>query len=462
MASPRLTGLGRGTPIAVARVTDPRYAERHPSATPLHLLLWASVLFNLVLCFVDSHVARLGAGQVILSEVLILAAAVALPFRQPDRSPCRWDFLFALLLVNWLLLSIVRGSIDPKMFRDVAIIPVFIVAGMASKSRNLHTSIFYLHLVILVFALWEAISPTGFVSVFSVSDYFGHTRGQSVEDWTVDNGLYLSSIRPQDRFLFSSLPLHRLSSVFLEPVSLGNYVVLATIWLVTFWRHLPRWMAMTAAVATVLLLIGSDSRLATIACIVLLAAAPFKRHLTSILSLLSAPLVIAATFLAVALFDLRSGSDDFPGRVAYSVEVLRKFGFEDLFGLSLRLIHETEDAGFAYVINSQSLIVAIILWAVLFARPAKTAESRYLHFAIAVYLSLNLIVSWSLFSIKTAALLWFMLGHAIAFDDEPEALIEDSPPRRDPSQRAATAESTATRKPHLSRSSYLPRRIKSR
>lgn len=92
MASSRLTGLGRGTPIAVARVTDPRFAERHPSATPLHLLLWASVLFNLLLCFVDSHVARLGAGQVILSEVLILAAAVALPFQQPDRSPCRWNF----------------------------------------------------------------------------------------------------------------------------------------------------------------------------------------------------------------------------------------------------------------------------------------------------------------------------------------------------------------------------------
>ena len=48
-----------------------------------------------------------------------------------------------------------------------------------------------------------------------------------------------------------------------------------------------------------------------------------------------------------------------------------------------------------------------------------TPKSRFIHLAVALYLALNLTVSWSLFSIKTAALLWFLLGRAIR-DDQGE------------------------------------------
>jgi putative polymerase len=413
----RLNGSIR-RPMLLSPQAAGRVSPRQDSAsTWSHGLLWASVLFNLLLCFIDTNIVRLGQQEVILGEALILATAVGLPFLSPARRPGRWDVLFAFLLVNWLVLSIIRGTADPKLFRDVAIIPIFIIVGMTCRNSRLHVSIFRLHLVILFFAVWEAIAPTGFVSVFSVGQYFAHTRGQSVDDWWVNNGLYISSIRPEARFLFSNLPLHRLSSVFLEPVSLGNYVVVATVWLIGFWRHMPRWMVIVAAIANILLLIGCDSRLATIACVILLIAAPFKKRLPAVVPLVMAPATIAATFIAVALLNLHAGNDDFPGRVAYSVETLRKFTLDDLGGISLSHMAATQDAGFAYLINSQSLVVAILIWAILFAKPAKTLESRYVHFGMALYLSLNLIVSWSLFSIKTAALLWFLLGQTIAADE---------------------------------------------
>ena len=224
--------------------------------------------------------------------------------------------------------------------------------------------------------------------------------------------------------MFANLPLHRLSSVFLEPVSMGNYVIIAVLWLVGFWRQIPRRMAIVAAVVTALLLVGSDSRMATISCAVLLLAAPVKRWIPSFAPILAAPIVIAAMFVAVPLFGLSSGTDDFPGRIAYSVDVFRSFRLEDFAGMSLSRIGTTEDAGFAYLINAQSLIVAMAIWATLFVRRFTTPESRYVHFAVAVYLALNLTVSWSLFSIKTAAMLWFLLGRVVA--DQKLAAEADS------------------------------------
>lgn len=382
----------------------------------LNGVLWASVLFNLILCFIDTNIVTLNQSAVIAAEVAILAAALALPFAFHARRLGRLDLLLILLLANWLFLSIIRQAADPKLFRDVAIIPIFVIAGMASRGARLHSMIFWLHMVIFLFALWEAISLQSFVSVFSIGDFFGHTRGHSNDEWWVDSGLYLSAVRPEERFLFPDLPLHRLSSVFLEPVSLGNYVIIATLWLTGFWRQIPRRMAIIAAVATVLLWIGSDSRMATITCVALLLAAAVKRWIPSVAPMLAAPIVIAAMFVASASFGLTAGTDDFGGRIAHSVGVFRDFQLEDFAGVSLGMIKGTEDAGFAYLINTQSLIVAMGIWAILFSRRLVTPESRYVHFAVALYLALNLTVSWSLFSIKTAGILWVLLGRAVRDD----------------------------------------------
>lgn len=389
-------------------------AQNSRVSTLLNCALWATVLFNLILCFVDTNVAVINQQIVVVSEAAILAAILLLPFAVPGRKVGRLDLLLVLLLANWLILSIVRQQADPKMFRDVAIIPLFVVAGLASRGDGFHKSFFWLHMTIFAFAVWEALSVPSFVSVFSVGDYFAHTRGSANDEWWVDSGLYLSSIRPEARFLFSNLPLHRLSSVFLEPVSLGNYVIIATIWLIGFWRQIPRRLAIIAAVVNVLLLIGCDSRMATVTCLILLLIAPAKRWIPSFAPILTAPIAIGAMFAAVSIFGLVAGNDDFPGRIAYSVEVFRSFKLEDFAGFSLDQIKNTQDSGFAYLINSQSLIVAIVIWATIFSRHLVTPESRYVHLAVAIYLALNLTVSWSLFSIKTAGLLWFLLGRVLA------------------------------------------------
>lgn len=381
-------------------------------------ILWAAILFNLALCFVDTHIMRMSALPVIAAEAVILATAFLLPLARANRAPGRFDALLLLLLGSWLLLSILRQSVDPKLFRDVAIIPVFVLLGLSTRGEGLHRRLFYLHMGIVAVAAWEAISVTSFVAVFDIAAFFASTRGMASDDWWFDNGLYLSALRPESRFLFPDLPLHRLSSVFLEPVSLGNYVVIATIWLAGFWRHIPARMRAMAVVATLFLLLGSDSRMATVACGAILLSRLFLRWIPNVAAVLVAPLVIAAMFLAVTLLGLQSGLDTFGGRIAHAAETLRSFSLANYTGLSLDKMKATEDAGFAYIIMAQSLVVAIVLWMALFLRELKTAESRFLHLAIAIYVALNLTVSWSIFTIKTAGLLWFLLGRSIREDGE--------------------------------------------
>jgi putative polymerase len=324
-----------------------------------------------------------------------------------------------------------RQAIDPKLLRDVAIIPIFVLLGLYSRGEALHRRIFWLHMIIAFFALWEAIDVPSFVRVFGIADYFSQTRGSASEEWWVDSGLYLSAVRPESRFLFPDLPLHRLSSVFLEPVSLGNYVVIATIWLAGFWDRIPRRMRVVGLVVTLFLLVGSDSRMATMACAMILLALLFKRWLPPMGPVLVAPAVIAAMFLAAAAFNLQSGVDDFGGRIAHAVETFRAFSLANYAGLSLDKLKASEDAGFAYLLMAQSLPIAMILWATLFVRRLRTVQGRFIHFAIAIYVALNLTVSWAIFTVKTAALLWFLLGRSIRDDrgaDQESEGVRTPPP----------------------------------
>lgn len=393
-------------------------------------ILWACALFNLALCFLDTHALRVSSIHVILAEAAILGAALLLPIIRTARAPGRMDALLIVLFASWLLLSIARQSVDPKFFRDVAIIPVFVLLGLVSTGNCLHRQIFWLHMLILGGAIWEAFSPGSFVRVFAVADYFNSTRGTDSSEWWVDSGFYISAVRPESRFLIEGLPLHRLSSIFLEPVSLGNYVVVATVWLAGFWREIPARMRLPGAIATVLLLIGSDSRMATLTCLAILLALPFRRQIPSLAPLLTAPLVLLTLFLAVWLLDLQTGLDNFEGRIAHAANVFRAFSVENYLGLSTDLMKQSEDAGFAYIVMTQSIFVAVLIWVSLFLRRNATPEARFVHLAIALYVSLNLTVSWSLFSIKTAALLWVLLGRAVRDDVEQSATLASMPVHR--------------------------------
>ena len=72
----------------------------------------------------------------------------------------------------------------------------------------------------------------------------------------------------------------------------------------------------------------------------------------------------------------------------------------------------TSDTGYAHVFSNFGILPAFILWAIFAFQPEKTATAGRLRMSIAIYCAMSLGISESMFTIKTAALLWFLYGIA--------------------------------------------------
>jgi putative polymerase len=269
------------------------------------------------------------------------------------------------------------------------------------------------HAVVLVVLLLEAINPSTYSALFHVQDYYINTRGYVAENfWNKESDLFVSAVRPDTR-MFSFIELHRLSSVFLEPVSLGNYCIVITAFVCACFRQLTTATRWFLIVGTLLALLGCDGRLAALSSLMIIAAALAVSWLPPYSAVLYLPGVTAAVFVVVYAFGLHGGSDDFSGRIAHTVELIERFGLVEFLGVSTDrvLISQAVDSGLAYLILTQSLFGVVLLWLFIALGSAERtpAQLRFKH-AACIYLSLTMMVSFAFLSIKTAALLWFVHG----------------------------------------------------
>jgi putative polymerase len=113
-------------------------------------------------------------------------------------------------------------------------------------------------------------------------------------------------------------------------------------------------------------------------------------------------------------------------------------------GNSDRLVGPAADSGIAYTITTQSVFGLIAFWLFLVLNAAeRTPEQiRYLH-ALCVFLVLTLLISYSLFSIKTAALLWFIHG-SFQMAGAPRTAVSARIPRE---QRGSAIQGQLGRRP---------------
>jgi putative polymerase len=380
---------------------------------PLAILV-GTVSFNPLLAMVNAHVRPLGAAPVAAAELALVAAAHAFALSRFRPEMRVWYALMAILVAFALYRGLGVEGFSVRYLRDVLIIPTFVLLGLAVSRQIAIRCYLAVHAVVCAVALFEVLSLDLYSSLFSVQSYYVNTRGVDIEQFTAEGSdLYVSAVRPEARF-FAFVDLHRVSSVFLEPVSLGNYAILSTVFLTAWRQDLRPALFVALAISTFLLMIASDGRLAFISAVIILAAAMMVRLLPRNSAVLYAPLTILAMFMATSWFGLRSGVDDFPGRIAYSVELLHQFRLADLLGLSDRLAASAVDTGFAYMIISQSIMGATVLWLfVVLGMPEHTLAQRRMKHGICLYLVLTMTVSFSFLTIKTAGLLWFAYGATV-------------------------------------------------
>ena len=227
-------------------------------------LLAATVLFNPLLAIVNAQVVSLSGGVVAIAQAGLVAGALALGVLGKQKLPLPWLLLTAVLVAANLLLALLRDEFNPKYLADVITITAFICVGTRLDLRRALSAVVILQVLIAAVGVWELLNPESFASVFNPRSYYVNTRGLSDEAFWAGGDLYVSSVRADGRLLLSWTDFHRGSSLFLEPVSLGNWTILVTIVLLTFWRELASYQKALLIVGNVVGLCVCDGRLALV------------------------------------------------------------------------------------------------------------------------------------------------------------------------------------------------------
>jgi putative polymerase len=401
--------VGKDIPFAYQAIEAP-VAGVSLRVAPAVVLI-ASMCFNAGLAFVNGHVMSVPTALVIAVEASLTASAFGLVLLtwKPQMAPS-----LALLMMLGLF-AVFRGLLlaqpDPKLLRDVAIIPIFTMLGMSFDDRGLSRTVLALHTLVFLVFLVEVLFPHVYSDLLQIQDYYIKTRGNKLDEfYNTNSELFISATRPDAR-LYSFVDWPRSSSIFLEPVSLGNYCSIIFVFVCACFKRLGWASVAYLLITTAAMLVGCDGRLATATCILIVIVCAIAPSLPPRSAVLYLPLTVAFVCALVIGAGLKSGTDDFPGRLAYTVELLQKYDVAEYLGLSNELLGKSMDAGVAYLITTQSLPGLLLIWAYIgWGAREDTPEQVRLAHGLSLYLALSMMVSYSFLTIKTGALLWFIYG----------------------------------------------------
>lgn len=377
-------------------------------------LLIAAVVFNAAFAWVNAHLFALTPSIISAAQGAIVLSALAIGALQPPALIIRWFAMTWLLLITVLLTSALRAQFEPKILGDILLIPAFILLGTRMDDRTLRHSVIGLQMLIVLFGLWELARPDQFGAFFHVVDYYVNTRGYDANAFWAGGDLFLSSERPGGRLLLGGLGLHRGSSLFLEPVSLGNWAVVVTLFTAAMWRSLSIGARAFMIASTLILLIVCDGRLALSVILLFCLWLPLCRKIPDRLSIAYLPLLLVALSSGGALGLLDQTGDNFAGRLTVGIQALGSMDLHQLLGISAER-SRFDDAGWADFVQAQSLLVSVGLWLFLgLTSFGSGPQDRMAKHGIMLFITLCMPISNSLLSIKTAALMWVIYGFCYA------------------------------------------------
>jgi putative polymerase len=379
------------------------------------LLLMAAVFYNSFLAVINAHAMHLNQGYVSITEIFIVLLAMCFAGMKitflPNIRPVLLYSLFMALAL--LFVAIVNEYIYLKSFRDILLIVVFFVVGGLAGDKNLFLTFRYICAVVLFFMLIENYLTGFYVALFEPSSYFANTRG--IEEFSIDeSGLFRNALGYQGRFSFGFLSDHRLSSIFLEQVSLANFSMVLAIFTSTFWEKLSKNDRIFYILTIAFIVLSNSTRTGTGVCLLILFGYFIFPYLPRYSNLLYMPVIIIIAVLAFynPNYASMAHTDDLAGRIGTTLYLLESIWPYFFTGGPLNLISRTADSGYAYIILSQSIFGLIAFW--LFSClivPQRDENNRRFAHGSSLYLFLNLMIGAAIFSIKVSAPFWFIAGY---------------------------------------------------
>ncbi len=404
------------SPLIVAAPNFSKAAER----TSALLIVFAAVVFNFALCFIDTKLFSISAGVVISGEIALIAAAFSLIWY-------RGNTLYVILLIlaaYFFVVMLVRWEFDPKILRDFLIPFVFFFLGSyLGMVRSCDKLVTLLILLALGAALFEWLALNTYLHYFNVIQYYVERGTETSLQFDSANslfirgsdtaaGLFINGTRFEGRTLLPFLGPHRVSGIFLEPVSVGNFGAIAFAWVLL--RDRSRvWVLLGKTFAIAAILVLADARFGFYLCIftlVIYFVAPVIRPTM----LFIAPFLVMVALVVYADVNWQDLPDNtIGGRLLSAGISINDFDVWQMFGLRVSEAFRNGyagDSGYGYALIKVGVVGLAAIWAIFAYTPVFNRDVlRFKNFTALYAISL-LCISTSLFTIKTAALMWFLYG----------------------------------------------------
>lgn len=390
------------------------------STKSISAILIASVVYQAVLALIHTHFYRASALAVATAEFFIYLACV---FVLAKRIRLEFVAIVALVLAYLLLLSIFRNALEFKGFRDVMIPLLFYwlgrhVADIGYADRILKVLV----IVVLIFGFFELFFLDQYTRLLDIFSYYVSTGTVTIStNFIRDSALNLNGLRPEGigrTILPALLGSHRISSVFLEPVSLGNFAVIVAAWGLSKPREEYK-KALFFILSAITLIALSDSRygLVVVTLLISMRVAVAERLNVAVIIL---PFISVLVLVLIGLFFHGGLADNIMGRLFWTGNALLDFNIERILGIQGFDI-PYGDMGYAYLLSRWGVLLCIALWGALWMiRMPDERGNRFRAYG-ALYISLILTVSGTSFlALKTAGLLWFLVG-SCTYQNEKKA-----------------------------------------
>lgn len=393
-------------------------AGARPWLSDERLVCWIIVLttcYQVVLCFINTTIMPVGRALLGASEAMILLICLPLLLRRLVPGVLILAAIsIALLCLVWLL----NQQLNIKSLRDIAMPLCYFWLGCNIGRWDIADRAFRLAiwsvLIVGFFELWMLDYYTRWFDIFNYYVNIG-VINLSADSFVREDRLNGNGMRPEGigrTLLPQLLGPHRVSSVFLEPISLGNFATLSAAW--GLCRPASRWReGVFFVVAALIMMVLCDSRFALIT-VSLLMLIRLLVHGAQLNFFVLMPLVAIVGLLLLGMNTPKEAgnllmSDDLKGRLSFSGWMLMELDPPNLFGVTHSI--NFLDAGYAHTLNTFGVPLTLVLWLSFWLLPLRDSHAQYFRAMVSVYITLILCISGtSLFALKTAGILWFLVG----------------------------------------------------
>jgi len=400
----------------LAQAIDRRDRDRYRLwLNAVYLVAFGTLTFNLFLAIANSNLFPITESYVMLAEMVLLGAALLLAL---GRSATLYVILAVYMSYMAFILAL-RPELDLKAIRDFLIPIIFYFIGRNFREiKDADRLIWISVIVVLAVGFFEFLFLDAYTQLFDIFDYYV-ARGtlEAGSNFVEGSNLFISSTRIEGRNFFSFLGSLRASSVFLEPVTMGNFGAFLCVW--ALFRSGMRYRALLF-LAAFIAIVMPDARFGMFVSVALFAAAAAGLVIPRFFWWTLPLLIVFALALYGGWSTQIFWADNFTGRLLRASQLLQYVTTEAFFGVQA-YGPILADNGFAYSIVQIGGIGLLALWTLFVFAPHRNPKAVQFKALAVTYISLLMTVSNSFYSIKLAALFWIAAGavDAIAVFEAP-------------------------------------------